>query len=352
MDHEFHYSITYLIAARAGFPPEQALTIAHACQFVDDNDMIFEVDKGRPSAFRNYISQTMNILKPEVKLMRIYPVFHFLPGDPLLRSAARKDGMMHWLNCTPDSKNAQAMLGAALDTGDPYRMGIALHTYADTWAHQNFTGSYCDINGLFMEKGVTVGHAQAGHKPDQPARIWEDPRLIHGRIDNRERFLDAAEQMFLRLLRHNDPNVSDTDAAREAGQLRNDLDSDIGPRDQNNLLQGERMARYHQRAETREYGATPLPEYDADLWFDEAVNETVRGLTDRKLEVMGWDLGFMDPFNDHYTWKDPATHAQTPWHRFQVAVKEHQKETLALLAQANLSHLQLPDGTYDLPGEF
>ncbi len=45
----------------AGFGPEDAFTIANACQYVDDNDMILEVDKGEASAYRNYISQTMNI---------------------------------------------------------------------------------------------------------------------------------------------------------------------------------------------------------------------------------------------------------------------------------------------------
>lgn len=103
MDIEFHYHMTYLIAAKAGFSAEKSATIAHACQYVDDNDMIMEIDKGEASAYRNYISQTMNILKPKGKLFRIYPLFHFIPGDPQSSSAWRKDGKMHWLNTTPNS---------------------------------------------------------------------------------------------------------------------------------------------------------------------------------------------------------------------------------------------------------
>jgi len=35
MDKEFHYYLTYLTAARAGFPYDEALTIARSCQAVD-----------------------------------------------------------------------------------------------------------------------------------------------------------------------------------------------------------------------------------------------------------------------------------------------------------------------------
>ncbi|MBA4397709.1 MAG: hypothetical protein C0394_10075, partial [Syntrophus sp. (in: bacteria)] len=106
MNHEFHYYITYVIAARAGFPPQDAQLVAYSSQYTDDNDIIFEIDRGRPTAYGNYISQTVNILKPMDKLLRIYSLFHFIPGDPLAASAWRKDGGMHWLNTTPDSENA------------------------------------------------------------------------------------------------------------------------------------------------------------------------------------------------------------------------------------------------------
>ena len=50
MNIEFHYHITRLIAARAGFPPEDADIIAFSSQYVDDNSMIFEIDKEMPTA--------------------------------------------------------------------------------------------------------------------------------------------------------------------------------------------------------------------------------------------------------------------------------------------------------------
>ncbi len=83
MNKEFHYYATGLITQRAGFSEEDAETIARASQFVDENDVALEVRErgGSQKPYRNFISQTMNILKPKKALMRIYPVFHFVPGD-------------------------------------------------------------------------------------------------------------------------------------------------------------------------------------------------------------------------------------------------------------------------------
>ena len=164
MDIEFHYYMTYLIAAKAGLEPGDALTLAYSSQYVDDNDMIFEIDNGKASYFQNYISQTMNILKPKQSLMRVYPIFHFIPGDPQAKTAFRKDGCMHWLNTTPDSGNANAMLDLALETGNIHRIGIAAHGFVDTWAHQNFIGYYADFNGLAEPLASVlpnIGHADA-----------------------------------------------------------------------------------------------------------------------------------------------------------------------------------------------
>jgi hypothetical protein len=67
--------------------------------------------------------------------MRIYTVFHFVPGDPLSGTAFRGDGKMHWLNTTPDSKLANKWIDAAFKASSDrrlFRIGIATHAYADT----------------------------------------------------------------------------------------------------------------------------------------------------------------------------------------------------------------------------
>lgn len=80
MDIEFHYYMTYLIAAKAGFAPEDAEIIAHSAQSVDDNHIKYVISDAKSGPYFNYISQSMNILRPARTLYKIYPIFHFIPG--------------------------------------------------------------------------------------------------------------------------------------------------------------------------------------------------------------------------------------------------------------------------------
>ena len=342
MNIEFHYHITRLIAARAGFSPEDAHIIAVSSQYVDDNSMIFKIDKEMPTAYSNYISQTMNILKPKAKLFRIYPIFHFIPGDPKSESAWRKDGQMHWLNTTPNSENARRIMETALQTDNLYRTGIAIHGYADTWAHQNFTGYYNDFNAMTgpLNPGVfSIGHAEAFHNPDWPALVWKDKRLIKNRVDNKSRFLEAAERILTRLAQHMDPKMPEEELLKRQTELKNDLNLCIGERDPSNDFSKNRIARYGELSETAPYGMAPLKEYDPDRWLDEAVNEKVWGLRDRS----DFTLARWDPLTDIYTWKDPEHYRDTHWCRFQEAVKQHQRDTLVILKETNLKGLELPE---------
>lgn len=340
MDIEFHYYMTYLIAAKAGLDADSARVLAHSSQFIDDNDIIFEVDKGKGSAYRNYISQTLNITKPKAKLLRIYPIFHFIPGDPRSKTAWRKDGKMHWLCTTPNSANANAIMDAAIRSESLYRIGVAAHGYVDTWAHQNFIGYYDDFNAMdigLKQLMPNIGHADAGHNPDWPALLWRDPRLIDEAVDNKARFLEAAKHLLAKLARFTDPKISDEEIAERQGDIVIALDQAIGERDQKNQRSDERVDRYRELAERAEYGDAALPIYDEDLWFEEAVNEDVRGLRDRS----DFALLRFDPFTDRYTWKDSRPHQETHWYLFQEAVKAHQDETWEILASSNLRGLDL-----------
>jgi len=342
MDIEFHYHMTWLIAARAGFPAKDTEILATSSQYTDDNSIIFEIDKAMPTAYSNYISQTMNILKPKARLFRIYPIFHFIPGDPMAESAWRKDGGMHWLNTTPDSENANRIMDTALTSGNLYRIGIACHGYADSWAHQNFTGYYNDFNSMTDPLSLAIpniGHAEAFHNPDWTALVWKDKRLIASRIDNRDRFLEAAGQILQKLTKFIDPKMSKKELQKRETALKKDLDNCIGERDQANEYREERIARYKELAETREYGMGQIAEYDEDRWLEQAVNEKVRGLRDRSdLFLSRWD-----PLTDIYTWKDSERYNETHWYRFQEAVKQHQGETWEILKDKNLKGLELPE---------
>ncbi|MFQ5478757.1 MAG: DUF6765 family protein [Candidatus Binatia bacterium] len=342
MDIEFHYYMTYLIAARAGMGPEDAYTVAYSSQYVDDNDTVFAIDKGGAQAYGNYISQTMNILKPKAKLFRIYPLFHFIPGDPQAKSAVRKDGKMHWLNTTPDSVNANRVIDSAIDSNNLYRIGVACHGYVDTWAHQNFTGYYDAFNAMSGPLSLAtpnIGHADAGHNPDWPALVWKDKRLLGPRVDNRSRFLDAAERLLEKLLRYCHQTVTDRSLAEQRSQLRADLDDAIGPRDQSNALRDQRIERYTELSQTPPYGGRRVMDYDEFDWFEQAVDEEVRGLRDRSDHT----LTRWDPLTDRYSWKNGTDYRRRHWYLFQQAVKEHQNESWDILSQSNLKGLELPE---------
>ena len=286
----------------------------------------------------------MNILKPKAKLIRIYPIFHFIPGDPRAPTAWRKDGGMHWLNTTPNSKNANMLMDAALasKTKDLHRIGIAVHGYVDSWAHQNFVGYHSAFNAMSGPLGTfapNIGHADAGHNPDEPALVWQDLRLKDERVDNKTRFLEAAECLLQKLLRFADPSVSQKAVKNEGEKLRKDLDTAIGARDRKNERREERIARYKELGSKRDYGGRDLPEYDEDKWFDEAVNEDARGLRDRS----DFSLTRWDPLTDKYTWKDARNYTKTNWYRFQEAVKQHQDDSWDRLSKRNLKGLDLPE---------
>ena len=346
MDIEFHYYMTYLIAARAGFTPPEAEVIAHAAQSVDDNHIKYRV-KGAPRGdYLNYVSQTMDILKPTKQLLRIYPIFHFIPGDPDAPSARRKDGRKDGWVTTPNSKLAGKMIDDALGSKNLYRIGVSAHGFVDTWAHQNFLGRrdpYNDLPGEGWAKTLlNVGHGSAGHLPDQPALVWKDPRLVDETVDNRARFLDAAEALFRKLALHLDPQWSEAELAAECAALRADLDADIGPADQHGdkTLRAERIARYCARAATAPYGGRALDEYTEYAWFNAAVNEEAAHFRQKCDEL----LGLVDDYIDQTeafecTWRDPQAFDRTDWYRFVEAVKAHQNACWDILSRENLDGL-------------
>jgi len=282
----------------------------------------------------------MNILKPKPKLFRIYPLFHFVPGDPQCQTAIRRDGKMHWLNTTPDSSNANRILDAALETGNLYRIGIACHSYADTWAHQNFVGYYDEFNAMAGPLSTitpNIGHADAQHNPDWPALAWRDPRLKDGRRNNKPVFIEAAACVLQKLARYTDGNNRSDTLAGETTDLKHDLDGIIGERDQSNRNKEDRIERC--RRKINESIGQQIREYDADDWIEEALREEIRGLRDRS----DFTLARWDPWTDVYSWRDPDDYRDSDWYQFQEAVKGHQNASWNILREANFNGLDLPE---------
>lgn len=328
MDKEFHYYLTFLVAARAGFSAADAETIAYAAQFVDDNDRRFEVRMAKGPNYKSRASQTINILKPRKDYTAIYTTFHFLPGDPEAGAAIRKDGKRHPGVTTPGSANALAMMRAALKTKDPIRIGIACHTFADTWAHQNFVGTKDAFNGMEgFPRAVlpNIGHVDAFHDPDRPATVWTDPRLVPEKreVDNRARFLDAAQALHRELRRHLAPAVGEAALETESHALRADLAGAVGGR-----TEFTRRAMMETLAAAPPLSLPTIPAYDYVRWADEAFRDTVPRWKDPPASGAQYHRG-----PGIYNWMDEKRHEETRWFRFQEAARAHHRDTQALLSQ-------------------
>lgn len=304
MDTEFHYYMTGMIAHAAGFSKDEAKTIATASEYTDENDEMLKVkDRRNGNVYENYISQTMDILKPKQRLMRIYPIFHFIPGEPDADTARRRDGKMHLLNTTPDSEIANCLIDEAIKvTGETrlYRIGIATHAYADTWAHQNFVGWFDYINNVGLNFKPDIGHADAEHHPDWPSHRWEDARLVEGTVYNTLRFLGAAKKLYEKY-RAAMQNTAPTEAWPD---LEKKLVDAMGAlfSGSTNWYKDKRMDAYRQVAPW-------IGEFDEAEWRDAAIEKDFP-----ESIISGFCM-----------WREDVTPEETDWYRFQQAVKEHQQ---------------------------
>ena len=212
MNIEFHYYIIHFLANQAGFPEDEARTIATASQFVDHNIISYRIHSNR-ELYTTFPTQNYGFWDESFPL-EVYIPFHFFPGDPDLSRSRRRDGAINPLACTPNSDQVKALLVAALKTRNLYRMGIALHTYVDSWAHQNFSGVLENWNQLERRSLIpAIGHAQALRKPDDPGLLWKDPRLVGGAesIINRSRVLSAARMVYKYLCTYRKRPFDDVD---------------------------------------------------------------------------------------------------------------------------------------------
>jgi hypothetical protein len=197
MNAEFHYYSVYFLCLRAGLPENRAANIAFASQYVDNAIVAYEIDDGG-FAYRTEVTQNY-IFWDEATLRDIYLPFHFLPGDLEKARSERIDGAASAWTVTPDSPLAKELLVAALKTGDDFRIGIALHAYADSWAHQHFSGRTERCNVLDPASPLPpAGHLQALRSPDDASGKWFDPRLAAGfaEVDNGRRFREAARKIY------------------------------------------------------------------------------------------------------------------------------------------------------------
>jgi hypothetical protein len=277
MEKDFHYYLIYAIAVLTG--TADADIVAYASQFTDDNNEgHFSID-GKSASFPEHIrtgkawyrpvmTQSLSTLSLERAVQKnVYVPFHFVPGDCTVTIRGKTNPRA----VTPDSSLSRFVLTAALASNDPYRLGIALHTYADTWSHQNFSGIREDWNAVypwynvFKSLAPNIGHAEAGQAPDVISETWTDFRLKQT-ICNRERAMQAAKKIYQALRQKTQHGPVWTAVKNDFQQIMDCADYD------------RRVGLIISLA--RENGAI-VPAYNKSLWIDQALDRRAARIVTR-----------------------------------------------------------------------
>ncbi|QYJ85550.1 hypothetical protein K0I73_15310 [Shewanella mesophila] len=226
MQIDGHHALTYIAARFAGFDAEDASKVAYSAQYVDDatNGGVIKFTNG---AMYYRIASAHKMLDysnfDELANHQAWAAFHFLPGNAGLPAGENPTGsFIHKLICKPDSFIARDMLKLAIaDKAKSYglhRLGISMHVYADTFAHQGFTGNRHEVNevselkssdaeldqnflskitNFFLSEAYPLGHGAALSHPDRPYITWQYKNGLGVQVerDNREIFFDAVDSM-------------------------------------------------------------------------------------------------------------------------------------------------------------
>ena len=156
MQIDFHHAATYVLARFAGFEHEQANLIGHAAQYVDDatNSGAILFENG---AMYRRISSAHKMLDyrnfEALANHHVWIPFHFLPGNGGKPAGENPAGsFIEKIICRPNSPVAKDMVRACILEQDVpfglHRLGVTMHVYADTWAHQGFAGVNHQVNHI------------------------------------------------------------------------------------------------------------------------------------------------------------------------------------------------------------
>jgi hypothetical protein len=253
MQIDFHHAVTYVAVRLAGLSAVDAGKVAHAAQYVDDSthDGPIKFKTGERYVRATSAHKTMDFVQnvDENDNRLVWLPFHFLPGNEAPPAGVKdKEAFMYRLMCKPNSQIAQEMMHHCVKHSDlPFslhRLGVALHTYVDTWAHQQFVGTLCDLNSVkslkalsdpvyaksqtykdltsfkeqmaqYLANHLPLGHAGAVTMPDLPFLTWRFVR-DNGEVVERNNpvdFMKAVHAAFNMTRRYiaGDVNLPDAD---------------------------------------------------------------------------------------------------------------------------------------------
>jgi len=243
MQIDFHHATTYVIARLAGFDSQESEIIAHSAQYVDDATSSGETHFDNKALYRRISSahRMIDIRNTEEAANHlVWMPFHFLPGNGGKKAGNNPAGnFIEKIVCRPNSPIAQDMVKQAIVDQDHafglHQLGVAMHVYADTWAHQGFAGVLHKINDVedALETGNSgvfsgglmsflrdilddaippLGHGRAEIFPDMPFLSWEY-KNGHGETvsrNNTRDFLEAADHLCIAMRRYRAKNPQAT----------------------------------------------------------------------------------------------------------------------------------------------
>ena len=348
MQKDFHYYGVFYLSLCAGIEPATAYKIAYSSQYVDDSTESKKISliekKGRELGFVDPVRTAHNGLESFWKEVweKIYYPFHFVPGNKGKEHEGRYITVRG-----EDNDVAKEYLDKALKTEDSCRIGIALHAYADTFSHQNFSGRWSEVNSvdkmlvyysnlrrkkikidlklwllakLLKEATPAIGHAEAYMVPDHAYYHWVyfNNRNEYVPAANEERFLSFAESVYNDFLckasskiRKGDPEQFDSIRSKIL----------LGINREGSL---KKRCKYWKKLIKEKLGSRKLLEYDKYKWRKEALGRKVKW--DKRKRLDQREI-FLIPKKQFL---------ESNWLNFHRAALGHRIEALGILTKKNL----------------
>lgn len=196
MDLSLHFAGMYVLCRIAGMKSKIAHIAAYSSQYIDDATNAHALKFKNDERVFKQTQTSYELLSPRNfnvnESLDTWMPFHFLPGGDKNNPKA--------MVTSPDSKVLELLLKDVTGLTTilaPYRLGIALHCFADSYTHQDFKGFYDKHNDVKLLYGAnqpkffnkvsrqsfrivelwcsdcfSIGHAEVLDNPDIPYAEW------------------------------------------------------------------------------------------------------------------------------------------------------------------------------------
>ena len=256
MNIDFHYFVIKTLAYAAGFSEEDAQTIAYYSQQVDDftksspmqvrqEPPVYFIEKGYARKLENDLWEVqphptgidvLQALEKHYRHTTLVP-FHFVPARPLAELEAESDFTRADYRCVRADDESAMLINLITDEAveavrrhkceqSLMQLGMALHSYADTYAHCGYSGLEGWENSALIKEAYNqmteeeevpageriaywmlphIGHGNSGHVPDvctyqidvAMRKDEEDNALTQHIVrDNLQEFLNCAKAIW------------------------------------------------------------------------------------------------------------------------------------------------------------